>query len=88
MNVQRLLDLQTLHGTNVVWQDGDKWTVAFGDDVMESDFDEEWTDEEKGVDFFVAYGDDMPNAIELIDLDKVSTRVWTFVEDYIGVSCY
>lgn len=86
MNIEKILELQKSYGDEVVWEDDGKWNITFADSVMD-DLDREYEDREN-VRWWIAYGDDCPNAIELSDIENLDGEIENFIYTHVGRSCY
>ena len=96
MNLKEFQDLQTMHGSSVVWlgEDG-KHYFTIGD-VDDSEFHDDMMDRwiandiPEGVEWAVGYGDDQVNCVVvdcLEDLDKIP-GLEDFIIECVGENCY
>jgi len=104
MNLNEFEKMVEIEGSNVVWMEEGKYYFTIGEIDGLSGMDEcDRLDEQlrtvgegevgegiEGIDWAVAYGDDMVNCVildKLSDFDKVD-GLEEFVKEYVGMNCY
>jgi hypothetical protein len=83
-----LKNLRERHGHDAVFSRDGNWHVSIGE-VEDDWFDvEDHIEADESVKVWTAMGDELPNCIEILNLDGVSKITEDFILECAGTNCY